>query len=154
MNKSLEPLLEEKLEYSTVTALRDSLLRILPALRKRPALRYLITKHGKPEAVLMSFPTYEAFKAVVKYAWEQESAKDRDTSIRDALARMRADHGAQRLTGSTTAPQAPASSAAARQAVKSALGAILEDVRRLDDLLEEKPGSEEPPASTPLAQAE
>lgn len=154
----LEQLLEEKIEYSPVTALRDSLLGVISKLGEHPARRYLIIKHGKPEAVLMSFPTYEAFKAVVKYAWDQESAKDRNTAVLDAIARMKSDHSMQgRAAGMVEGLKEAAAfalSAASRVAIHDVLEAIHEDVRRLDDLLIEEKGLEEPLIGPSLADFE
>jgi len=54
--------LEDEVEYSTVTALRGKLLAVVDGFRRAPAKRYLITKHGQPQAVLMSFETYRLLR--------------------------------------------------------------------------------------------
>ena len=85
--------LEDELEYTSVTALRGKLLAVVDSFRKTPAKRYLITKHGQPQAVLMSFETYRLLKRAVARSLPPPSGTDA-LELGDAIARLRSDREA------------------------------------------------------------
>ena len=103
--------LEEQLEYSTVTSSRQQLLPMIQRLQKTPALRFLIVKHGAPQAVLMSYPTYEALKRVAVLFIKQTDALSEEEQVEAALDEFRNEE-------EPAAPQA--SAAAAGSTVKEA----------------------------------
>lgn len=81
---------EDETEYSTVTGLRGRLLAVVDSFRKSPAKRYLITKHGQPQAVLMSFETYRLLKRAMSRALPPSSENGAD-EVKEAVARLRID---------------------------------------------------------------
>ncbi len=80
---------EEDIEFSNVTRFRNSLLGAVERVQKNPAKRYVITKHGAPEAVLMSYQTYSLLTKVMEQALEGTEGQSRDEAIRSAFARLR-----------------------------------------------------------------
>jgi prevent-host-death family protein len=84
--------LEDGIEYSTVTALRGRLLAVVDSFRKSPAKRYLITKHGQPQAVLMSFETYRLPRGAKAQPLPAQS--DDGLQLGEAIARVRSDREA------------------------------------------------------------
>jgi predicted RNA-binding protein with RPS1 domain/PHD/YefM family antitoxin component YafN of YafNO toxin-antitoxin module len=93
--------LEEELEYSNVTDLRQGLLQVVDRLQRTPASRILIMKHGRPQAVLMSFQTYELVKKAMNQVVAARSAQTREESLDAALARVRA-HSSAAAAGSSS----------------------------------------------------
>jgi len=80
--------LEEILNFSNLTQFRNSLLDVIPKLQENEYLRFVITKHGKPAAVIMSYEAYEFLKGAAGQIIEQEAAKAPDVALRDAYERM------------------------------------------------------------------
>src|ERR1035441_5346620 len=64
--KEPSKVLEEQLELSNITDLRQNFLRKVDEIQKNPAIRLLILKHGRPQAVLMSAEAYDVMKKAVK----------------------------------------------------------------------------------------
>jgi len=85
------PQLEEDVEYSNVTSFRAFFLKAVEVLRRNPAKRYLITKGGEPQAVLMSFGTYSLMKKVMDRMLAQTSAPNSAEAIKASFARLRED---------------------------------------------------------------
>jgi PHD/YefM family antitoxin component YafN of YafNO toxin-antitoxin module len=94
--------LEQNVELANVTKLRQNLLPIIERFEDDPALRFLILKHGKPQAVLMSVPTYELMKKVLNQVAEQAAAMTREERIESAVNRLRS----QRRSGRSRAASA------------------------------------------------
>jgi hypothetical protein len=82
---------EEDIEFSNVTKFRTSLLGAVERMQSNPAKRYIITKHGEPEAVLMSYPTYSLLTKVMDRELEGTDGQSREEAIRAAFARLRND---------------------------------------------------------------
>jgi prevent-host-death family protein len=80
--KPILPSMEEDIEFSNVTNLRDSFLGVIEVLQKTPAKRFVITKHGKPQAVLMSYQTYSLISKVVN----ESLSRTADETKREAIA--------------------------------------------------------------------
>jgi PHD/YefM family antitoxin component YafN of YafNO toxin-antitoxin module len=80
--------LEKDFELSNITDLRRDLLPIVDRLQTKPAERYLILKHGRPQAVLMSFQTYNLVKKAMNLIGS-ESSKRR--AVDEALAHLRSE---------------------------------------------------------------
>src|SRR5277367_5457382 len=55
---------EETLNFSNLTEFRNSLLQVIPKLQEDDLLRFVITKHGQPAAVIMSYQAYSTFKRI------------------------------------------------------------------------------------------
>lgn len=87
-HKSKSPL-EEDLELSNVTEFRQNLLPVIERMEKNPALRLLILKHGKPQAVLMSVRTYDLVKKIVDQVASQAEDLPRQDAIDNAYSRLR-----------------------------------------------------------------
>lgn len=88
--------LEQKVELENVTRLRQNLLPIIERLEDDPALRFLILKHGKPQAVLMSFPTYQLLQKLLSEAVEKSEAMGREERIANSLNEWRSGRGSRR----------------------------------------------------------
>lgn len=88
--------LEQNVELANVTKLRQNLLPIIERFEDDPALRFLILKHGKPQAVLMSVQTYELMKKVLNQVAEQTAAMTREERIESAMNRLRSERGSGR----------------------------------------------------------
>jgi PHD/YefM family antitoxin component YafN of YafNO toxin-antitoxin module len=84
-------ILEEQLEFSNVTDLRQDFLRKIEEIQKNPALRLLILKHGRPQAVLMSSEAYDVLKKVVKLFLDHAEGLNREQSINAAIRRFEAE---------------------------------------------------------------
>jgi prevent-host-death family protein len=79
---------EETLNFSNLTEFRNSLLQVIPKLQEDDLLRFVITKHGQPAAVIMSYHAYSVFKRIADRVIEQDDALDPEESLRQAYARM------------------------------------------------------------------
>jgi PHD/YefM family antitoxin component YafN of YafNO toxin-antitoxin module len=88
--------LERNVELANVTRLRQDLLPIIERFEDDPALRFLILKHGKPQAVLMSVQTYELMKKLLNQVAEQAGAMTREERIEGAMNRLRSERGSGR----------------------------------------------------------
>jgi PHD/YefM family antitoxin component YafN of YafNO toxin-antitoxin module len=80
--------LEEQLEFSNITDLRQDFLRKVEEIQKNPAIRLLILKHGRPQAVLMSAEAYDVLKKVVKLFLDHSQGLSREQSIDAAINRF------------------------------------------------------------------
>jgi len=89
-------LLEEKVELENVTSLRHNLLPIIERLEDDPALRFLILKHGKPQAVLLSSQTYELMKKLLQQFQEHMAAMTQEERIENAVSQLRSERGGKR----------------------------------------------------------
>lgn len=76
---------EEQLELSNITDLRRDLLRKVEEIQQNPAIRLLILKHGRPQAVLMSADAYDAVKNVVKRFLAESEGLSREQIIGEAI---------------------------------------------------------------------
>ncbi len=132
LKKAIE-VLEEKLEYSNVTDLRQSLPSVVERLHKNPAMRCLIFKHGRPQAVLMSFQTYELLKGVMNQSLGKMVATGREEAIQAAFERLRAE---RQPTHAKAAKVLEASVGSSAAAFREAVGALRKDLSRLDWILE------------------
>jgi prevent-host-death family protein len=99
------PTLEQKVELENVTKLRQNLLPIIERLEDEPALRFLILKHGKPQAVLMSYPTYELMQKLLNQAVEQGEAMTREERIASAVKQLRSERSSTRSRAASVAGQ-------------------------------------------------
>jgi PHD/YefM family antitoxin component YafN of YafNO toxin-antitoxin module len=134
--------LEEKLELSNVTDLRKNLLPAIEGIAKNPALRYLILKRGRPQAVLMSAQTYDLVKKIMNQVASTQAAVPREEAIESAYERLRAERGRTRpvampatssVVGEESAATATASSDAqkAMNQVMTMLQEIRSDMKQL-----------------------
>lgn len=80
--------LEKDFELSNITDLRRDLLPIVERLQTSPAERYLILKHGRPQAVLMSFQTYNLVKKVMDLVGAETT---KEQAMEEAIARLRSE---------------------------------------------------------------
>jgi len=83
--------LEEEIELSNVTDLRQDLLPIVGRVTQNPFLRVLILKRGRPQAVLMSAKTYDLLKKVVNLFLMKAEEMSQQEKIAVALKRLIAE---------------------------------------------------------------
>lgn len=88
--------LEEELEESSVTDLRNGLLPTIDRIQQNPALRVLIRKHGSPRAVLMSVQTYDALKRLASLALSKYDSMNREERVEGANQRLLRERPAPR----------------------------------------------------------
>ena len=81
-------MLEEQLEFSNITDLRQDFLRKIEEIQKNPATRLLVLKHGRPQAVLMSWEAYDILKKVLKTFLTEADRLNREQSIEAAIQRF------------------------------------------------------------------
>ena len=127
--------LEEDVEFSNVTALRESLLGRVESLRENPAKRYIITKHGQPQAVLMSFQTYSLLKRVMDQALARTATRNSSEAISAAIDRLRSeneDKFAEPAQTGAAANSGPAEMAAFVQVAQK----LVSEVERLNSTME------------------
>jgi len=79
----------EQLEFENVTEFRKSILEAIPRLQENKYLRFVLTKHGEPAAVVMSYEAFEIFREAAEQAVQKDSALSSEQSLQDAYARMR-----------------------------------------------------------------
>jgi prevent-host-death family protein len=134
-SKSTPVELEEDIEFSSVTSLRESFLKTVEALREDPAKRYVITKHGQPQAVLMSYQTYSLLKRVMDQTLARTVAASSSDPIGSAFTRLHDDQAAAFV-------DAPMHTHAVAAAVSAALQSIRSQVDQVEAVLGQK-GSRE-----------
>src|ERR1051326_727401 len=83
--------LEENLEFSTVTDSKKGILRMIERLQKNPAFRFIVTKHGKPQAVVMSYLTHEILKKLVQSVMQSWDVMTESEKRQAVLQRFRAE---------------------------------------------------------------
>ena len=81
-----------ELDYTNVTAFRESLLPVVNELALHPTKKYLVTRHGKPLAVFLSFSAFESVRKVVETMLDEEAAKDVGQILVEAREPMDRDH--------------------------------------------------------------
>lgn len=133
LSKDAAQVLEEKLELSNVTDFRQNLLPAIERIEKNPALRYLILKRGRPQAVLMSTRTYDLVKKIMGQIAGTQAAVPREQAIESAFERLRAERGSSRPTGAAavaaeSATPAPAVESGNPQMVMSQMVSMLQQL--------------------------
>ena len=96
LEKTAKSVLEEELEESSVTSVRQGLLPLIERIQKNPAMRVLIRKHGKPRAVLMSAQTYDALKKLANLTVEKAEAMSQEERIEAAYERLQNERSAEK----------------------------------------------------------
>jgi PHD/YefM family antitoxin component YafN of YafNO toxin-antitoxin module len=134
LSKDAAQVLEEKLELSNVTDFRQNLLPAIERIEKNPALRYLILKRGRPQAVLMSTRTYDLVKKIMSQIASTQAAVPREQAIESAFERLRAERGSRRPAGAAavaaaeSATPAPAVESGNPQMVMSQMVSMLQEL--------------------------
>jgi PHD/YefM family antitoxin component YafN of YafNO toxin-antitoxin module len=126
--------LEKDFELSNITDLRRDLLPIVDRLQTKPAERYLILKHGRPQAVLMSFQTYNLVKKAMNLIDSDASKK---SAVDEALARLRSERS--RVSSAEAAEEALIEEVAAAPIDEAAFA----QPAPIDDAASEQGASEE-----------
>jgi prevent-host-death family protein len=98
----MNPTLEEDLELSNVTELRQNLLPVIERIEKNPALRIIVLKHGKPQAVLMSAQTYELVKKIMNDVASQLKPDSKEAALESARERLRGERTPAKATVTAT----------------------------------------------------
>lgn len=127
--------LEEEIELSNVTDLRQELLPVIERIQKNPALRLLILKHGRPQAVLMSTQTFEVLKKVVTSVVEETDKMSRSENIEAAFGRLLDERPSMAQIASVAAGGSPVKESQQQKVVKEILGEIQDKLRSLDNVL-------------------
>ena len=81
---SLGSKLEEALEFTNLTEFRNSLLNFIPRLQDNEYLRFVITKHGQPVAVVLSYDAYNLLKRVAERVMDEDEAKESAAALPEA----------------------------------------------------------------------
>lgn len=136
--KDARELFAGRLDYANVTEFRESLLPLVSALERDPTKRYLVTKHGKPLAVFLSFDAFEALRRLVESVLAEEAGKDVPQVLAEARQRMDRDHGVvvrqgrERPVPSGTVPKDLAAQLQALRDGQARLTSLINRVRRRD----------------------
>lgn len=80
--------LEETIEYSNATQFRKSFLGVVDKLQRNMYLRYVVTKHGEPRAVVMSFAAYDTMRRAMQQIAALEREHSPAEAARAALVQM------------------------------------------------------------------
>jgi PHD/YefM family antitoxin component YafN of YafNO toxin-antitoxin module len=128
--------LEKDFELSNITDLRRDLLPIVDRLQTKPAERYLILKHGRPQAVLMSFQTYNLVKKAMNLIGSDASKK---SAVDEALARLRTERSPAQVSSAEAAEEALIEEVAAAPIDEAAFA----QPSPIDDAASEQGASEE-----------
>ena len=91
--KDARDLFAGELDYANVTEFRESLLPVVSELERHPMKRYLVTKHGRPLAVFLSFGAFEALRKLIEPVLAEEAKKDVQQVLVEASQRMDQDYG-------------------------------------------------------------
>jgi prevent-host-death family protein len=83
--------LEENIEYSNATQFRKSFLGVVDKLQRNRYLRYVVTKHGEPRAVVMSFAAYDTMRRAMQQIAALEHEHSPAEAARAALLQMNAE---------------------------------------------------------------
>ena len=131
--------LEEQLDYGSVTDSREAFLKIVDALDSEPMKRHIVTKHGTPRAVLMSYRAYQLLMKVAAKALAESQRKGGDRA-QIAMKEMAAEHwpdapeSAQVVIGNVARARAAIAAAAADAAAPDLSNLTIltdEDIKRL-----------------------
>src|SRR6266705_2658999 len=85
--KDAQDLFAGEIDYASVTEFRESLLPAVGDLERHPTKRYLITKHGRPLAVFISFEAFESIRKIVASILAREDKKDVSQALAEARER-------------------------------------------------------------------
>jgi PHD/YefM family antitoxin component YafN of YafNO toxin-antitoxin module len=127
--------LEEEMEESSVTDLRNGLLPTIERIQQNAALRVLIRKHGSPRAVLMSVRTYDALKKLATLAVQRAEATSREEQIEAAFGRLENEREPvlEGMVEVTVSQPASVGAFNRRDEARFTLGQIQEKLRELDN---------------------
>jgi PHD/YefM family antitoxin component YafN of YafNO toxin-antitoxin module len=81
--------LEERVEYSNATQFRKLFLGVVDDLHANSYLRYIITKHGEPRAVVMSFAAYQMMYRALQQVTKLQNETSPDEAARVALRQLK-----------------------------------------------------------------
>jgi prevent-host-death family protein len=87
----LKDTLEDKIEYSNATQFRKSFLGVVDKLQDNMYLRYVVTKHGEPRAVVMSFAAYDMMRRGMQQVIALENQHSPAEAARAAFMQMSRD---------------------------------------------------------------
>ena len=141
LRKTAKSLLEEEVEESSVTSVRQGLLPLIERIQANPAIRVLIRKHGKPRAVLMSAQTYDVLMKVARMTAEKAEAMSPEQRIEAAYQRLQNERLAEKVEPEMTVVIGDplASVAIASPPVTGAAGSLtLEEVKARVREMQEK----------------
>jgi prevent-host-death family protein len=80
--------LEETLEFTNLTDFRNSLLNFIPRVQDNEYLRFVITKHGKPVAVVLSYDAYNLLKRVAERVMDEEEKKEPAVALQESYQEL------------------------------------------------------------------
>ena len=83
--------LEETLEFTNLTEFRNSLLNFIPRIQDNEYLRFVLTKHGKPVAVVLSYDAYNLLKRVAERVMAEDDAKEPAVAEREVYQELIGD---------------------------------------------------------------
>ena len=156
LRKTAKSLLEEEVEESSVTSVRQGLLPLIERIQANPAMRVLIRKHGKPRAVLMSAQTYDVLMKLATLTDAKAEAMSPEERIEAAYERLQNERSVEKeepveaaetvmsvVVGDpfataviATPPVTPAAGSLTLEEVKARVREMQEKLRELDIALE------------------
>jgi PHD/YefM family antitoxin component YafN of YafNO toxin-antitoxin module len=131
--EAVRSLFAGQLDYTNVTEFRESLLPMVNELTLHQTKKYLVTRHGKPLAVFLSFPAFESLRRVVETLLDEEAAKDVGRILVEARDRMDRDH----LGGAEGRRQLPSVPGALPKDLSAQVQVLRDGVARLESMLTE-----------------
>ncbi len=138
--------LEERIEYSNATQFRKSFLGIVDELQHNNYLRYVVTKHGEPRAVVMSFVAYDLMKRAVEEVIALDDRRSPAEAARAAFEQLNAS--SRQSTGSMVADLTQGDALSPTEVLER-LNALVEEVNDL----RQRVGQGVPVASSALKRA-
>jgi PHD/YefM family antitoxin component YafN of YafNO toxin-antitoxin module len=89
--KTPSRVLERDIKFSNATKFRKSLLSVVKELKTKPSRRFIITRGGEPQAVLMSYETYSLLAEMMDEDLKRTSGQTREEAIDAAFNRLRSE---------------------------------------------------------------
>jgi hypothetical protein len=129
--RSARDLFSGEADYANVTEFRESLLPFVSELERNPTKRYLITRHGKPTGVFMSYVAFQALQRLVESTLADEAKKDVSQVLAEASGRMDRDYGVVVRHGQMW----PARANVALEDVQAELRHLREETARLKEMV-------------------
>lgn len=125
--REVRELFAGELDYANVTEFRESLLPAVSDIERNRTKRYLVTKHGKPLAVFLSFEAFEAIRKLVETVLAQEDGKNPSQILLEASQRMDRDYNVEAADVAT--------SVGAVSELSAQIQAVHENFQRIESLL-------------------
>ncbi len=131
IKRNPERALTEVIEEAGVTQLRNEFLQAIERLQENPALRFVIRKHGRQQAVLLSAEAYGALRALVDRVVQHADAMNPGDRLERAFLRLEEDRAAK----TAEPPEMAAAAAAGAKDARALLAEMQLKMRELETAL-------------------